>query len=214
METGSSGTRIADLHKSAFWIYGVTAMVMREPFASVIRHISTAGTEDWQVRLEVFRIVVVLVLMARLFLASGLYFDAVYMRPESAAKYPKRSYATDFLSGLLQFLLIVAASTAVALHPRLSGGLSIFLLLTAAFLLSEVVWLALALALEYSSTQQIARSAKFNGALLIAGTLAGGGMRLGGADPVLAEQIVLGLWLAAVLIHIAKLVREYDTSGN
>src|SRR6266567_2466788 len=143
MVDGKTTARISDLHKRAFWIYGVTAMVMREPFAAVIRHTAGVGLADWQVRLELLRVAVVLLLMARLFLASGLYFDEVYMRPESAARFPRRSYAVDFLAGLMQFLVIVAGSTAVSLHSRTLAELSPFVALAALFLLFENAWLAL-----------------------------------------------------------------------
>ena len=79
MPNGSEAPRVSDLHKSAFWIYGVTAMVMREPLAGLVRHIASAGMGNVQVRLETLRVAVVLVLMSRLFLESGLYFDEVYL---------------------------------------------------------------------------------------------------------------------------------------
>src|SRR4051794_22867351 len=96
-------------------------MVMREPFGLIIRHTTEAGFGNWQVRLELLRVAVILILLARLFLISGLYFESVYMQPDSADRYPRRSYPTDFLAGLAQFLVGAAATTAVGLHTRVAG---------------------------------------------------------------------------------------------
>jgi hypothetical protein len=205
--TQAKAGRISDLHKSAFWIYGVTAMVMREPFASVIRHTSTAGFGDWQVRLELLRVAVVLILMARVFLASGLYFDQVYLREDSATRFPRRSYPVDFLAGLLQFLTIVAGSTAVALHSRTEPGLSVFGILVVAFLLFDALWIGLSTLLGYSTVREITRRASFaTAAFTIA---AWSGIRIAGGDPVLAEQIAFAALLASTFFEMAKLVRQY-----
>ena len=64
--------RISEFHKGAFWIYGVTAMVMHDPLSHTLSHISSAGLANWEVRLEIWRCAVLLVLMARFFLAAGL----------------------------------------------------------------------------------------------------------------------------------------------
>src|SRR5215510_832294 len=114
MASGTAPARVSDLHKGAFWIYGVTAMVMREPLSIVIKHTTAAGTADPQVQVEIVRMAIVLLLMSRVFLLSGLYFDQVYLRPDSAVLFPRRSYPADFLLGLVHFLLIVGASTVIA----------------------------------------------------------------------------------------------------
>lgn len=214
MLNGKTTGRISDLHKGAFWIYGVTAMVMREPFAAVIRHTSTAGPADWQVRLELLRLAVVLLLMSRLFLASGLYFDEVYMRPNSAESFPHRSYAVDFLAGLIQFLVVVAASTAVSLHSRAFGEFSPFMILVAAFLLSETGWLSLSILLGFSSRKRIARFARLNSAALAMSAVVWGGVRVAGADPVLADQVALALIAVLTMYDAARLIHEYDRSSN
>jgi hypothetical protein len=208
MPQGTTAGRISDFHKSAFWIYGVTAMVMREPFATVIRHTSAAGLADWQVRLELLRVVVVLMLMARLFLASGLYFDEVYLQEGSAGRFPRRSYPVDFLAGLMQFLTIVAGSTVVALHDRSRWGLSVFAILVAAFLLFDAVWIALSKVLGFSTTREIAGRATFGSAALTIAVLAG----MASLDAVLAEQTAFACLLVLTLFDMTKLVREYDTS--
>jgi len=199
--------RISDLHKSAFWIYGVTAMVMREPFATVIRHTASAGFGDWQVRLEVIRVAAVLMLMARIFLASGLYFDEVYLREDSAARFPRRSYPVDFLAGLLQFLIIVAASTVVTLHSRSRLGFSVFALLVTAFLLFDAVWIALSALLRLSTTREIARRATFGSAALAIAVWIG--FAFAGRDAVLADQIAFVWLIALTVFEMSKLVRQY-----
>jgi hypothetical protein len=199
--------RISDLHKSAFWIYGVTAMVMREPFATVIRHAASAGFGDWQVRLEVIRVVAVLMLMARIFLASGLYFDEVYLREDSAIRFPRRSYPVDFLAGLLQFLIIVAASTVVTLHSRSRSGFSVFALLVTAFLLFDAVWIAFSALLRLSTTREIGRRATFGSAALAIAVWIG--FAFAGRDPVLTDQIAFAWLIALTVFEMSKLVRQY-----
>ena len=120
MADGDSG--VSNLERSAFWIYGVTAMIMREPMSTLLRHGSTAGWGDPLIRVETLRVLVVLVFLSRLFLAAGLHFEIVFMRPESAKLFPKRSYPVDFLAGLGQLLVGVAASTVVSLHPAGPDG--------------------------------------------------------------------------------------------
>ena len=154
--------RISDLQRSAFWIYGVTAMVMREPLGLVIRHISDAGLRNWQVRLELLRIAVILLLLSRLFLFSGLYFEQVFMQPDSAERYPRRSYPIDFLNGLSQFLVATAATTAIGLHVRIAGWFAPFTLLVYVFLLADWIWLAVAKARRFSSAPLIASWAASN----------------------------------------------------
>jgi hypothetical protein len=210
MPQGTTTGRISDFHKSAFWIYGVTAMVMREPFATVIRHTSGAGLADWQVRLELIRVAVVLMLMARMFLASGLYFDEVYLRESSAARFPRRSYPVDFLSGLMQFLTIVAGSTVVALHSRSLAGLSVFAIFVAVFLLFDAAWIALSKVLGLSTTREIAGRASFGTAALTIAVWTGMATR----DAVLAEQTALAVLLIMTLFDMTKLMRQYDTSAS
>lgn len=88
--------RITDLQRSAFGIYGVTAMLMREPMGLIVRHTSEVGYGNWQVRLEWLRVAVILLLLSRLFLISRLYFEQVFMQPDSADWYRRRSYPSTF----------------------------------------------------------------------------------------------------------------------
>lgn len=201
--------RVSELHKSAFWIYGVTAMVMREPFASGIRHAATAGLGDWQVRLELLRTAVALLLMARFFLMLGRYFDEVYFRPESAACFPRRSYPMDFLTGLIQLLTLVAASSAVSLHGRTQAGISVFIVLTLLFLCLDIGWLAVSTLLRFSSTGRIAQFAKFNGLTVVFAVATWCGVRTASGNHVLADQAALFIVLALTLFDTGKLIREY-----
>src|SRR3954451_23865957 len=142
--------RIHDLHRSAFWIYGVTAMIMRDPFGVVLRHAAAAGWGDPMVRQEGLRGLVVLFLMSRQFLASGIYFDRVYLQPESPQLYPRRSYPLDFLLGMGELLAALGASTLVGLPT------SMFAALVAVNLLWEPAWLALSAVARYSTLRMIA----------------------------------------------------------
>jgi hypothetical protein len=203
--------RISDLQRSAFWIYGVTAMVMREPLGLIVRHTTEAGLGNWQVRLELLRVGVILLLLSRLFLVSGLYFEQVFMQPESADRYPRRSYPIDFLAGLAQFLVGAAATTAVGTHLRISGKLAPFTLLAALFLIVDIGWLATAALRGFSSVTLIGGHAKYNGAMLIAAAVAWGAVAGAGGDAVLADQAALSILAAFTLFDISRLVRRYES---
>lgn len=208
MANGTAG-RLSDLHKSAFWIYGVTAMVMREPFASVIRHMAAAGVRDGQVRLEILRLVVVLALMSRFFLAMGLYFDVIYARANSGILFPRKSYPADFLAGLLQLLAIVALSSTIGMHERGFGELAVFTGLAAIVLLMDDLWLVSSAMMRFSTTWEIARLAKFNTLSLGVATLAFIVMRIAGSGPALADEVAFLFLLPLVLYDITKLARGY-----
>jgi hypothetical protein len=203
MPTGSDAARVSDLHKSAFWIYGVTAMVMREPLAGVIRHIASAGAGDVQVRLEILRVAIVLALMSRLFLTSGLYFDEVYLRPDSAARFPRRSYPVDFISGLLHFLLAVCASTAV------SAVTAMFPPIVLAFLLYECLWYVASRLFGFATVTRIAGFAAtgLRNAVLCAGVWTV--MRMAAGSPEMAEEVAFAAVLGLTFYDIARLLRAY-----
>lgn len=189
-------------------------MVMREPLGLIIRHISDAGLRSWQVRLELLRLAVILLLLSRLFLFSGLYFEQVFMRPDSAERYPSRSYAIDFLNGLAQFLIATAATTVIGLHVRIAGWFAPFTLLVYVFLLGDWVWLGIAKARRFSATPLIASWAGSNAIIVIASAIASGVALLAGADPVFAGQTALLVIAAITLWRIFKLIRMFEASDS
>jgi hypothetical protein len=196
---------VADLHKSAFWIYGVTAMVMREPLGSWLRHAAESGLGAPAVQEEGLRVALVLALMSRFFLASGLFFDEVYLRPGSGTKYPRRSYALDFLCGLLQLLLAVGASTAIGVAPAYAA-------MVGAFLAFDAVWLAATAGMGLSTTARVAASARAGGATLLVSAAVWAGLAatgMEGGSRMAAAALLLGItgWQAA------RLVRAYDRAG-
>jgi hypothetical protein len=207
----AASRRLTDLQRSAFWIYGVTAMVMREPFGTTIRHATENGLDNWQVELELLRMIVILLLLARLFLSSGLYFETVYMQANSSQLYPGRSYPTDFLAGLGQFLVGAAATTVIATHSRIHQVLSPFTVVIAAFLLMDAVWLAVALGRRFSSLRLIRVQAGGNLVLLLITAGVGAVCRLAGKDSVFAEQAMLTVVAIGTAAGIASQIRTYET---
>lgn len=202
---GAAGSgRVSDLHKSAFWIYGVTAMVMREPLANVIRHTAASGLGSYEVQVELLRVMAILALMSRLFLASGLYFDEVHLRPEASALYARRSYPVDFLAGLLQFLLLVGASTAIALAWP-------FAAMVGAFLLFENFWCAISAMTGLSTASRVSQMARGGRlAFLVCGLIY---LAAAGAGLAQISQILpLVVLLALTFLETARLVRAYDRS--
>jgi hypothetical protein len=206
----SASRRLTDLQRSAFWIYGVTAMVMREPFGTVIRHATENGLRDWQFHLELLRVIVILLLLARLFLSSGLYFETVYMQANSSQLYPRRSYPTDFLAGLGQFLVGAAATTVIATHSRTHQVLSAFTIVIAVFLPLDAVWLIVALVRRFSSVRLIRSQAGANCALLLIAASVGGICGAAGNDAVFAEQAMLAVVAVGATAGIATQIRTYE----
>jgi hypothetical protein len=204
--------RISDLFRGAFWIYGVTAMVMREPLGLIVRHATDAGLGNWQVRLELLRVVVILLLLSRLFLASGLYFDEVFMQPDSADRFPRRSYPIDFLNGLLQFLAGAAATTVVGLHTRIFGGIAPFTLVLSLFLIVDWIWLVVAKLRDFSATGLIAANARSNAVILLAGAIGLVLARIATGDAVFADQTALALVALFTAAGIIRLIRAFERS--
>jgi hypothetical protein len=67
------------------------------------------------------------------------------MQVNSSQLYARRSYPTNFLAGLGQFLVGAAATTVIATHSRTHQVLSPFTVAIAVFLLLDAVWLIVAL---------------------------------------------------------------------
>lgn len=195
MADKATAARVPDLHKSAFWIYGVTAMVMREPLGTVLRHGATSGFGDANVQLEALRTLVVLLLMSRQFLVAGIYFDRVYLEPEAATRYPRRSYPLDFLAGMSQLLLAVGASTVVGMPSPIFG------LMAAIMLGWELLWLLGAFAMGHSTMGRIAPGAVSNAVTLVV-CLA--------VRVAFGEVAALALAVVMVSFQMVRLVRDYD----
>lgn len=191
-------TGLTTLERSAFWIYGVTAMILREPLGVLFRHASSSGWSDGLVRLEALRTALVIVLLSRLFLAAGQHFEVVYSQPDSAERYPRRNYPADFLTGMMQLLIAVAASTTVALH---TGEPSMFAALASAVLLSDAGWLSVAVLLRQSAVPRLAKRAGVGAAILAAGALAGALTN--------SEMAALGVAVLLASLDAAGLIRNY-----
>jgi hypothetical protein len=195
MSPKPAALRIPDLHRSAFWIYGITATVMKDPFGVVLRHASIAGWDDPSVQQEALRTLAVLVLMARQFLAAGIYFDRVYLAPESAERFPLRNYPFDFLFGLTELLFAVANSVIVAV-PNL-----FFDVLAALNLLSETAWLVASKAANYSTLRMIAPGAQITAGIFVISAVA----RL-----VAGESAGVSVMLALCFLHIGWMIWRYN----
>ena len=204
--------RISDLHKSAFWIWGVTAMIMREPLAVVIRQVSAAGIASQTAQLVCLRTALILLILSRQFLAAGIYFDRVYMRPDSALRFPSRNYPLDFITRLMEMLVAVAASTAAGLDSREPGGLSPFMIITCVMLLLESVWLMIARSANYSTVPEIAPVARNNFYAFLLLAVIACGLRAAGSSAEQTEVwvlVVIGLFTG---YQLAGQIRSYGQS--
>ena len=203
--------RIPDSHKSAFWIYGVTALVMREPLSVLIRDTSALGLVNPTVQLEALRVVLVFLILSRLFLGAGVYFDRVYLQPESAGHFPRRSYPVDFLSTLMELLVAVGASTAVGIHTRHIGGLAPFSILIAILLLFEPLKLALAWAGNYSTVAEIAPTARANAIAFLLADAIYMTLHIMGFGPAWADAAALTAVAVCTLFLLLSQIRTYGS---
>lgn len=200
--------RIPDSHKQAFWIYGVTAMIMREPL-SVAVHGLAAGGMSARAQLEVLRVLIVFAFLTSQFLAAGVFFDRVYLRPDSAERFARRSYPVDFLTRLIEVLVAVAASTAVGIHSRHLGGLSPFAMVTAVLLLVQPIWLVLARSLGYSTVSELMPGARSAAVAFLAADAVFMTLRVLGLGSGWTEAGALGVVLALVLVRLARQIQTY-----
>ncbi|MEQ1949254.1 MAG: hypothetical protein ABL995_18820 [Bryobacteraceae bacterium] len=201
--------RIPDSHKNAFWIYGVTAMILREPLSIVTRDLSAKGLGDASVRVECLRMLVVLLVLSRQFLSAGVYFDRVYLQPDSAAKYPHKSYPVDFLTRLVDLLAAVAASTAVGLHTFPLWGLAPFLAVIVLLLLFDALWAFTARTAGYSTVSELAPTARGSLLVLLVCFILYIGAGLAALPAEMLDAGLLMVVLISTSIQLAGLIRSY-----
>ena len=203
--------RIPDSHKNAFWIYGVTAMVMREPLSVLVRDASAQGFASPIVQLESLRVLVVFLILSRVFMGAGVYFDRVYLQPESAANFPRRNYAADFLATLTELLVAVGASTAIAIHTRSIGGLTPFSILIAILLVSEPLKLLGTRLAGYSTVAEIAPAARASAIAFLLADAVYMTMRVLGFGPVRTEAAALTAVAVCTAIRLLDQIRTYGS---
>ena len=204
--------RIPDAHKSAFWIYGVTAMVMREPLSIFVHDLSTIGPAVPSVQLEGLRVFVVFLFLTSQFLAAGIFFDRVYLEPDSAAQFPHRSYPVDFISRMVELLVAVAAAGAVGIHTRHIGGLAPFTMLVAILLLVQPVWLVLAKIAGYSTVPELIPAARASALAFLLADAAYMSMYVLHFTPGEADAAALTVVIVVISVRLASLIRSYGHS--
>ena len=201
--------RIPDSHKNAFWIYGVTAMIMREPLSLVVRRLSVEGIQDPVTQVQCLRALLILLILSRQFLTAGSFFDRVYLQPDSAARFPRRSYPWDFLTRMAELLVAVAASTTIALESTPPRGLAPFTILAAILLLLEAVWWATARVATFSTVVEIAPTARANGSALLLCVALYGSLRALGVAVETSDALLLSVVTLFTGFQLAGQVRSY-----
>ena len=131
------------LHTHANYIYGViVGLAIREALVRTVPQlIPPFSLELWKVYLVVFRLILFLLTITCFYFGAGIYFDKVHLNPETAVKYPRKSYGLDFASGLIHFLIFFAWSLTVVDFSRHAAGVSPFLFLLSAVFLYDLVWI-------------------------------------------------------------------------
>jgi hypothetical protein len=184
-------------------------MVMREPLSVLVRDLSQTGIGTAAVQLEVIRVAVVLLFLTRQFLAAGVYFDRVYLQPESAVRFPRRSYPVDFISRMAELLVAVAASTAVGIHTRYAAGLAPFTMITALLLLLQPLWFLQAKAAHYTAVSEIAPIARANLWHFALGAAIYFAIYATNLGPAKADAIALLAVVVLIATGLATQIRDY-----
>lgn len=146
------------LHSHAFYLYGVVvALAIREVLLRVGTHafVPVAGeqVESWKIHLEALRLVLFLIAITCFYFGSGVFFDKVYINPDTAREFQKKNYGLDFTIGLIHFLIFFAWSLTITNHSRNGWGLSPFFGFLSAIFLYDLVWLIANV--RYDSLQEI-----------------------------------------------------------
>ncbi len=196
MSAQPPAARVPDLHKSAFWIYGVTAMVMREPLSIVLHHASTAGWANPDVLMEALRGLIVWLLLSRQFTVAGVYFDRVYLQPDSGVRFANRNFPVDFILGIGALLLAVGASTIVGVKG------SLFDVVVGLALLWDLLWLLVARLMGYSAVRLISPGALFNLGILVV---------FWGVRSVFGDGLGYGALLVSSVVQMWRLMVNYDS---
>jgi hypothetical protein len=201
--------RVPDSHKNAFWIYGVTAMILREPLAIVTRDVTAKGFSEHAVQMECLRMLAVLLVLSRQFLSAGVYFDRVYLQPDSAAKFPRRSYPLDFLTRLADLLAAVAASTVVGGNIFSFAGLTPFVLVMALLFVLDGVWLAVAKAAQFSTVTELSSPARASMGVFALCLALYAGARIGNIAPETLDAALLLVIVVSTMIQLGSQIRAY-----
>jgi hypothetical protein len=137
-------------HNHAFFVYGViVGLSIREALVKVVPHALPALVEGGavtpadssaQITLEAARLVTFLVVLIRLYIGAGIYFDRVYCAEASEKNFPKKNYGLDFLMGTIHFIILFVWAETIVGHNRFAHGMSGFLRLLGLVLLYDLVW--------------------------------------------------------------------------
>ena len=194
------------LHEHAFWLYGVIAgLAIEEALGSVIPHLFTraevsgGASQDTKLLFAAFfRLAVFLIVIIRFYVGSALFFESAHIHVPEHARESKRSYALDFVTGLIHFLLFFIWAFSIDVHTK---GLRWFPALLALILLYDVLWVLIYLLKGLDKHPLVTFWTMINAlTLLLAGLLYAWLRR----QPLVAEQV------AFIVVIVASLVDLYE----
>ncbi|HYT82219.1 MAG TPA: hypothetical protein VEK86_02120 [Gemmatimonadales bacterium] len=158
----------ARFHQHAFWVYGViVGLAIKEALSAVLPHLleyfRTPPASAFASISEAWKLLVFLIAIVRFYIGSGLYFteyhsdevvksevnndgnnDAATTIKSTVASNAsvEGGYVTDFLSGVLHFILFFAWSLSINLAPRPEQRFpfTVFEIVLGVVLLYDLVW--------------------------------------------------------------------------
>jgi hypothetical protein len=121
------------LHRHAFWIYGViVGLAIKEALVAVLPHLFKPPFEPLRTEFyEICKLLIFLIVITRFYLGSAYFFEEAHCSDNCVSKYPQRSYAMDFLFGLVHFLLLFVWAITIGhdIQPRVFNRILWLLLL-------------------------------------------------------------------------------------
>jgi hypothetical protein len=128
------------LSRHALWLYGViVGLAIKHALESVLIHFYVPpDARRWPILLEATRLFVFLLMIIRFYLGGIVYFEKVYGSPDSANKYPDRTFSLDFMFGTIHYLFFFALAgsiNAYEFHPKF------FAIILSVILLYDLAWL-------------------------------------------------------------------------
>jgi hypothetical protein len=195
------------LHSHSFYLFGVVVgLSIREALVRTGSDLFLpTKVEIWKVHLEALRLIIFLLTITCFYFGAGVFFDKIYINPETATRYQRKNYGLDFSFGLIHFLAFFAWALSINDYSRSpKWGVSPFLGFLSAIFLYDLAWLFISY--RYDSFDEIKLWAEWcAGTFFLASFVFIVVKFLFSKDDVFAEEmsfLVYGLYIAGDITEL------------
>lgn len=211
-DDGSKQENRRSLHRAAFGLYSViVGLAIKEGLTRALPAIMQAPNTtrvmvQWQVAVEVLRLITFTIVTVRFYLGASEYFDKVYLAKPVDCK--RSNYGIDYIFGLVHFVMFFFWSATIdRLQGPHAGSTSDFLLVGAVILLYDVPWFLVNCMND--SIKYVKLWTVINLGTVIVSFAVFMALRLAGIDPVACEEFS---FLPVIAVSILDLATIF--SGN